>query len=242
MAHIPHQTHFKSIYQMLYMLNFLQLATVKSQIYNRTEQSGILIYYFLFLFQPSFLLQLTASISFSTLPFFFFFPLPRCSTVFPFLKKSHHRFRFYHHWFNHIKSGFFFPLLVRSVLCSTGLGLVHFSPFWLCFRRRFQQHIDLEGTFSPAGAWFQQLETEPKQSLIPTDPKGSLIPTTRLVLFRLWVWLWFWFYFPIVIGMGVGVWVVGLSSLVCFSPFGSLYFVWIWSARWLKRCQVNVLM
>ena len=24
------------------------------------------------------------------------------------------------------------------------------------------------------------------------------------------------------IGVGVGVWVVGLSSLVCFSPFGSL--------------------
>ena len=97
LAHIPHQTHFKPIYQIWYMLNFLQLATVKSQIYIRTEQSGILIYYFLFLFQPSFLLQLTASISFSTLPFFFFFPLPRCSTVFPFLKKSHHRFRFYHH-------------------------------------------------------------------------------------------------------------------------------------------------
>ena len=36
--------------------------------------------------------------------------------------------------------------------------------------------------------------------------------------FRLWVW----FYFPIVIGVGVGVWVVGLSFLVCFSPFGSL--------------------
>ena len=52
LAHIPHQTHFKPIYQMLYMLNFLQLATVKSQIYNLTEQSGILIYYFLFLFQP----------------------------------------------------------------------------------------------------------------------------------------------------------------------------------------------
>ena len=97
LAYIPHQTHFKPIYQILYMLNFLQLATVKSQIYNRTEQSGILIYYFLFLFQPSFLLQLTASISFSTLPFFFFFPLPRCFTVFPFLKKSHHQFRFYHH-------------------------------------------------------------------------------------------------------------------------------------------------
>ena len=88
LAHIPHQTHFMPIYQMLYMLNFLQLATVKSHIYNHTEQSGILIYYFLFLFQPSFLLQLTASISFSTLPFFFFFPLPRCSTVFPFLKKK----------------------------------------------------------------------------------------------------------------------------------------------------------
>ena len=50
------------------------------------------------------------------------------------------------------------------------------------------------------------------------DPKRSLIPTTRLVLFRLWVW----FYFPIVIDVGVGVWVVGLSFLVCFSPFGSL--------------------
>ena len=109
LAHIPHQTHFKPIYQIWYMLNFLQLATVKSQIYIRTEQSGILIYYFLFLFQPSFLLQLTASISFSTLPFFFFFPLPRCSIVFPFLKKSHHQFRFYHHWSNHIKSGFFPP-------------------------------------------------------------------------------------------------------------------------------------
>ena len=208
------------------MLNFLQLATVKSQRYNRTEQSGILIYYFLFLFQPSFLLQLTASISFSTFPFFFFFPLLRCSIVFPFLKKSHHQFRFYHHWSNHIKSGFFFfPLLVRSVLCSTGVGLVHFSPFWLCFHRRFQQHIDLKGTSSPAGAWFQQLETEPKRSLIPTHPKQSLIPTTRLVLFRLWVW----FYFPIVIGVGVGVWVVGLSSLVFFFPF------WFASSLFYRR-------
>ena len=52
LAHIPHQTQFKPIYQMLYMLNFLQLATVKSQIYNRTDICGILIYCFLFLIQP----------------------------------------------------------------------------------------------------------------------------------------------------------------------------------------------
>ena len=40
--------------------------------------------------------------------------------------------------------------------------------------------------------------------------------------FRLWVWLWVQFYFPIVIGVGVGLWVMGLSSLVFFSLFGSL--------------------
>ena len=116
------------------MLNFLQLATVKSQIYNRTERCGILIYYFLFLFlQPSslsFLLQLTASISFSTLPFFFFFPLSRCSIVFPLLKKSHHQFRFYHHWSNHINLVFFFPFwfALSSVLpASVWFISLHFG-------------------------------------------------------------------------------------------------------------------
>ena len=82
LAHIPHQTQFKPIYQMLYMLNFLQLATVKSQIYNCTDQLwyiGLLFFISLStLISLSFLLQLTASISISTLPFFFFFPLPRC--------------------------------------------------------------------------------------------------------------------------------------------------------------------
>ena len=54
LAHIPHQTQFMPNYQMWYMLNFFQLATVKSQIYQCTDRCGILVYYFLFLSQPSF--------------------------------------------------------------------------------------------------------------------------------------------------------------------------------------------
>ena len=143
------------------MLNFLQLVTVKSQIYNRTEQSGTLIYYLLFLFQPSFLLQLTASISFSTLLFFFFFPLPRCSIVFPSLKKSHHQFRFYHHWSNQIKFVFFF------------------SPFGsLCplfYRRRSGSFLSVLVVLPPkipATHWSQR-NFQSSWSLIPTTRNGA---------------------------------------------------------------------
>ena len=100
LAHIPHQSQFKPIYQMLYMLNFLQLATVKSQIYNRTDICGILIYCFLFLIQPHlFHFSFSSpppspsplSHSFSS----FLFPVALLSSRS--LKKSHHQFRFYPH-------------------------------------------------------------------------------------------------------------------------------------------------
>ena len=75
---------------------------------------------FLFLFHShisfifSFSSVFTASISISTLPFSFFFPLPYCFILFPFMNMSHHRFPLYHHW--SISFIGFFPPFVRSLL------------------------------------------------------------------------------------------------------------------------------
>ena len=99
---------------------------------------------FLFLFHShisfifSFSSVFTASISISTLPFSFFFPLPYCFILFPFMNMSHHRFPLYHHWSISF-IGFFPPFCSLSPLCSIGVGpvvgLVVISDCDRCGRR-----------------------------------------------------------------------------------------------------------
>ena len=76
---------------------------------------GFINFLFLLLSHVSLIFSFNYSVfttSISTLLYSFFFPLPFCSILFPFMNMSHHRFPLYHHW--SIKSPspvFFFPLL-----------------------------------------------------------------------------------------------------------------------------------
>ena len=152
---------------MLYMLNFLQLATVKSQIYNRTDICGILIYCFLFLIQPHlFHFSFSSpppspsplSHSFSS----FLFPVALLSSRS--LKKSHHQFRFYPHWSNHINLDFFFPFWFA-------LSSVHFSPFCLWLLANLKVVFVLPPKI-PAAHWSRR-KFQSSWSLIPTTRNGA---------------------------------------------------------------------
>ena len=83
---------------------------------------GFINFLFLLLSHVSLIFSFNYSVfttSISTLLYSFFFPLPFCSILFPFMNMSHHRFPLYHHW--SIKSPspvFFSPFYSLSPLCS----------------------------------------------------------------------------------------------------------------------------
>ena len=91
---------------------------------------GFINFLFLFLSHISFIFSfsyLVYTASISTLPYSFFFPLPFCSILFPFMNMSHHRFPLYHHWSPSLD--FFSPFCLLSPFCSIselpiGVGLV----------------------------------------------------------------------------------------------------------------------
>ena len=112
---------------------------------------GFINFLFLFLSHISFIfsftyLVFTASISISTLPYSFFFPLPFCSMIFPFMNMSHYRFPLYHYWSIKSHSLVFFPplfalsslfyLRVADLLFSESpirySGFGWFGGFWVC--------------------------------------------------------------------------------------------------------------
>ena len=75
---------------------------------------GFINFLFLFLSRISLIFSFSYSVfttSISTLPYSFFFPLPFCSILFPFMNMSHHWFPLYHHWSIKSPSSVFFPLL-----------------------------------------------------------------------------------------------------------------------------------
>ena len=75
---------------------------------------GFINFLFLLLSHISLIFSFNYSVfttSISTLPYSFFFPLPFCSILFPFMNMSHHRFPLYHHWSIKSPSPVFFPLL-----------------------------------------------------------------------------------------------------------------------------------
>ena len=81
---------------------------------------GFINFLFPFLSHLSFIFSFSNSVftaSISTLPYSFFFPLPFCSILFPFMNMSHHRFPLYHHW-SLSPIFFFFPFCSLSPLCS----------------------------------------------------------------------------------------------------------------------------
>ena len=80
---------------------------------------GFINFLFLFLSHISFIFSFSYSVyiaSISTLPYSFFFPLPFCSILFPFMNMSHHQFPLYHHWSPSLD--FFPPFCLLSPLCS----------------------------------------------------------------------------------------------------------------------------
>ena len=111
---------------------FIFFATCYSTIinlqwYGNMWYIGFINFLFLFHSRISFIFSFsysvfTASISISTLPFSFFFPLPCCSILFPFMNMSHHQFPLYHHW--SISFTGFFPLLfaLSSLFYRRGSG------------------------------------------------------------------------------------------------------------------------
>ena len=117
---------------------------------------GFINFLFLFLSHISFIfsftyLVFTASISISTLPYSFFFPLPFCSMIFPFMNMSHYRFPLYHHWSIKSHSLVFFPLCLLFPLCSISKLPIRCSQ---SHRFAIPVLVDLVGFGFVIGFWF----------------------------------------------------------------------------------------